>query len=447
VQYMTPPAILEYDSESAIVPSSFMADSVFALNRSLGQRLLSLVHHQAGSAHPEIQSSGPLAVVITANEVNQQHGTGPLVKRICGGWSNVYSIRARNDFGGVQDFGDWNTCLHRRSSSRAEFFAQTLGILRGHTLSRILCVPFLRDEFLTAIALQKSFGAKLCAYIMDDQNIASSAIEDDLMREFLECCSLRLTTHPELQYAYESKYRLPFHLLPAIVPAHLIPDRPVEPPAETGRRGVLMGSFWDQNWFDRLTGVLSDCGCRIDWFGNNKSPWIRFDAKRLDSAGITAHGVIPEDRLVEELKKYPFVLVPAGALDGSEANPGVARLSLPGRILFAVATSHTPVLIVGNENTCGARFVRHFGVGEAAPYDAGKIVKAMDRISSPEQQRSMRGRAAEIGPLFSDAGVGEWLAKSIEQGTPADDRFVRLFSDYDRDIDLSDVMRATAAKA
>ena len=101
-----------------------MADSVFSLNRNLSYRLSSMVQDLSGAAAAELRSNpppesrNPLRIVITANEVNGLHGTGPLVKRICRGWTNVVSIRARNDWGGEQDFGDWKMCLLQRARSR-----------------------------------------------------------------------------------------------------------------------------------------------------------------------------------------------------------------------------------------------------------------------------------------------------------------------------------------
>jgi len=440
-----------------------MEDSSLMLNQTLRSRLSNLVQtHAEGSPavdwgneslatrKPHIlegDPSTPVTAVITANEVNQLHGTGPLVKRICKGWRNVFSIRARNDWGGIHEFGDWNVCLHQRAKSRAEFFREILGFLRGWNVQRVLCVPFLQDEFLTAIALQKSFGAKLCAYVMDDQNIASHNIPDALMQEFLECCSLRLITHPELKFAYETKFRLPFHVLPAIVPAGLIAHEATAPAAEGCRRAALLGSFWDQKWFDRLCSVLSGCDCEIDWFGNNKSPWLNFAQGSLASAGIKPHGVIPEHQLADMLKKYPVIIIPVSALDGGDANAGVARLSLPGRILFALATSHTPILIVGDPRTCGARFVNHFDVGEVVPYDSRKIGDAIARMSKPENQTRMRRRAATIAPALSDYDIGDWLARSIELGAPADSRFEEFFAGYDPAIDLDEchgVIKAAA---
>jgi hypothetical protein len=309
-------------------------------------------------------------------------------------------------------------------------------VLRNRLVSTVLCVPFLPDEFYTSIAVQECFGAKLCIWLMDDQNVRTNEIPDALMREFLERSSLRLATHPELKAAYEQKYGLPFYVLPAIVPARLVATDAVPPtPCDGTRRGALIGSFWDQSWYDRLCSVLSRCDCSIDWFGNNKSPWFDLSPKSLEQAGIRAHGVVAEDRLARELANYPFVIVPVGSLDGMESNKGVASLSLPGRILFAVATSHTPVLIVGSDRTCGARFVAHFGVGEVVPYDASAVSAAMDRMSEPKVQMRMRQACARIGPMLSDRGISDWLAQSIELGTPADSRFEDLFSGYDADID------------
>jgi hypothetical protein len=382
--------------------------------------------------------SAGLRVVVTMNEVNERHGTGPLVQRICAGWPAVFSIRSQNDWGGSQEFGDWNVCIPPSERFRWKSFADVLTVLRGSQVRTVLCVPFLAHDLLTALAVKESFNAKLCIYIMDDQNVAGGHIPDRLMEEALDKASLRLVTHPELRFVYERKYRLPFYLLPAIVPGNLVATRPLPSPTSSGRRrrGALIGSFWDQRWFDGLCDVLKDCDCDIDWFGNNKSPWVRFPAESLAQAGITARGIVQEAQLAAELATYPFVIVPTGALDGSETTPGVAQLSLPGRILFALATSQTPLLVVGSNRTCGSRFVTHFDIGEVVPYDAARVSAAMDRLSEPSTQLRMRQNAAAMAPGISDAGLPAWLEASIDLERPADTRFEDLFAGYDATIDL-----------
>lgn len=431
-----------------------MLDPAFSINRTLRDRLSALIRGaasgmlisptDAASSDFEVTSSpdapadpaAPVDVVVTINEINNRHGTGPLVKRVFQGRPNVFSIRSRNDWG-EQDFGAWSACVPQQDWPRAECFHRVLSVLRGRNIQSVLCIPFLPDELITAIAVRECFDAPLCTWVMDDQNVASHKVPDDLTRELLEKSSLRLATHPELRFAYERKYGLKFYLLPAIVPDDLVLTQPAEPIAQTTvRRGALIGSFWDQRWFDRLCAVLERCDCQIDWFGNNKSPWLKFPDEALRRAGITPRGVVPEAELALELRKYPFVIVPVGALDGTEGNAGVAWLSLPGRILFAIATSHTPVLVVGSSRACGARFVRQFQVGEVAPYDAGLVAAAMDRLMAPETQREMRLRAAARARGFSDRGVADWLAESTQLGRPADNRFEEGFAGYDEAFDL-----------
>jgi hypothetical protein len=370
----------------------------------------------------------PVHAVVAVNEINEMHGTGPLVKRIFKGREGVFSIRSR-DHWGKQDFGDWHVKISQEGQTRPECFRRVLRVLAGRNLKSVTCVPFLAEELFTSIAIKESFGARMCAYIMDDQNVAQNIIPDDLMREFLEKCSLRLATHPELRDAYQRKYGLPFYLLPAVVPAALVSTESQAPAIDRGeKRGALMGSFWDQSWFDQLCQSLEPCHYRIDWYGQNWSPWFKFPPEDLKRAGITPLGVVPEDRLALELRKYPFVIVPGGTLSGTENNVGVASLSLPGRILFIAATSHTPILLVGSERSCGARFIERFKIGLTVPYDAARLAEAMTHLSEPHIQAEIGRNAAAIADGLSDRGVVNWLTESIERGAPADQRFEDLFA-------------------
>lgn len=370
-------------------------------------------------------------VVITTNEMNDRHGTGVLVKRILKRRRNLFCIRFQNDWGN-HDLGDWNICLPKAGENRAESFRNVLRVLRGHRVRQVVCVPFLVDELMASIAIQEAFGARLCAYVMDDQNVAADRIPDAAILEFLQKCSLRLATHPELRAAYAHKYRMPFSVLPALAPDALIP-RSVLPPAPDTGRGALLGSFWDQSWFDRLCAALEPAGREIDWFGNHRSPWVEFSDENLRRARIRPFGIVSEARLAMELRGYPFVIVPTGTFDPAEKNHSIASLSLPGRIPLAAAISQTPLLVIGGATTCAARFVKHFGIGETVPYDGAEIKAAMDRLSDERMQSEMRGNAARMGPAFSDRGIREWLEESIAQGCAADARFEDVFADYDVD--------------
>ncbi len=424
-----------------------MNDRALAVNKALSQRLFDQIQITGGygaagvSSHsfrvvPELRNGldadTPVEVIVTANEINDKHGTGPLVKRLFRGRDNLFSIRSKSDWG-EQDFCKWDAEVKQESESRPDWFRKILRVLGGRRIESVFCVPSLACELENSIAIQASFGARLSIYLMDDQNIIDHVVPDELMREFLDRCSLRLVTHPELRHVYERKFGHEFHILPAIVPHQLVISEPKMPDDENlrSRRGALLGSFWDQGWFDATCEALAGCDSAIDWFGNNRSPWLTFSDEALQKAGIQPFGVVPEPELAARLRTYPFVIVPYARLDGRDSNPGVASLSLPGRILFALAASHTPVLVLGSDQSCAARLVRHLGIGEVAPYTAKGVSAAIKRLSGPKNQMRMRRNAASMAARLSDRGVVDWLRTSAEKGKPADRRFEEIFNGYD----------------
>lgn len=121
-------------------------------------------------------------------------------------------------------------------------------MLEGRNVKSVTCVPFTTGELLTALAIKDAFGAKLCVWTMDDQNIAVNSRSNDVMKECLEACSLRLTTHPELRAACQEKYELATYILPAVVPAHLVRIEPMESSWDgRTKRAALRGRFWDRS--------------------------------------------------------------------------------------------------------------------------------------------------------------------------------------------------------
>jgi FkbM family methyltransferase len=374
---------------------------------------------------PAIGTSQPVDVVVTPNEMNERHGTGVLVKRVFAGCSGIVSVRARNDYGGDHSFGERAVVLPQKGLSRADSFRRVLDMFDGRAVRRVVCVPFVADDLVTSIALHDAFGARLAIWIMDDQNVAVPGIPDALMREALEKCALRLTTHPEMRQAYEKKFGLRFDLLPAVVPGGLVRETPSAAPA--GGPGALVGSLWARDWFERLCRTVSRAGHPVDWFGNHLSPYLHITPEELQAAGIHAHGIVAEPELASALRSRSFAIVPTGTLDGDTGTSrALAELSLPGRILFVAATSHTPMIVLGSEQTPAARFVRRFDIGLCSPYDPDAFRAAVEEVVRPEVQARMRSNAARVARTFSADGIGEWLWGSLEKGEPADDRFERL---------------------
>lgn len=401
------------------------------------ERLI-LVDGSTRSGHePHLRPGVEVDVVVTPNEINDKHGTGVLVKRVFAGCGGIFSVRTRDDYGGDHSFGEASCVLSHAGVSRAEAFRNTLIALKGRSVRRIVCVPYVRDDLLTSIALKEIFGAPLCIWIMDDQNIATDGIPDAIMREGLEKSSLRLTTHPEMRQAYEKKYGLRFWLLPAVAPAELVTERveiPQGPEAER-KTGALVGSVWSQQWLDHLCRVLTPTSLTTDWYGNDKSPYFQVDRESLDLAGVRACGILPEPELATALRAHPFAIVPTGTLNDDTGHARtLAELSLPGRILFIAATSHTPVIVLGNERTPASHFVARFGIGVTAPYDPDDFRHAVDEVTKPEVQARMRRNAAAIARKLAANDIGEWIWGSLKRGEPVDMRFEDLLPRSEEDL-------------
>ena len=124
---------------------------------------------QPGGPPPE-EAPVELAV-ITANEINDRHGTGVLLQRILRQRAAVFSIRSRNDYGS-QQLGDGQALVPQRGAARSEWFRRVLMVLGRRAVRQALCVPYLPDEAASAIAIQAAYGARLAVWIMDDQNVA-----------------------------------------------------------------------------------------------------------------------------------------------------------------------------------------------------------------------------------------------------------------------------------
>lgn len=401
------------------------------ISAQLRSKLVSLISHSPTLKNYRIPSSNQtFDVIVTPNEVNQRHGTGVLVSKIFSEDLDIFSIRSQNSYGGEQTFGRVSLCLPQRGLSRPEIFSIVLEAFGGNSARRVLCIPYFPDDVLTALAVAELFNAPLCVYIMDDQNVCSSGIPNDLMREVLSKASLRLAISPELQQAYEAKYNLKFWLLPPVLSGHLIQSQ-VRATSEKGDRskvGVLIGNIWGQKWLDLLRQTIVGSGVQVHWYCNSgaKSPWLTFDLAELKKEGITIYDPLPEPELAVRLRDYAFAILPSGTLDERDDNRSVAQLSLPSRVPFILATSHTPTIVLGSPNTAAGKFVKRFQVGTVCDYDLSSFCHAVADVTAPETQHLMRHNAAGIASAFSSDGIAEWVWRSLEQGEPYDLKFEKL---------------------
>ncbi len=301
-------------------------------------------------------------VIVTASEVSEKHGAGLLLRRAFDTCPQILSVRSADDFKGEKSFGEESFLVSHGWSSRPNWFAHTLQQLRGRVARRVICVPYQLDELKTAITLKEIYGAPICLWLMDDKSVTNHQIPYELMREFLGKCSLRLTTHAELRDAYERAFGFKFYLFPAVVSENLIVKEIRTPRGEfmAEKRGAIFGSISSRKLADKLMQTIKVSGLQCDWFENNHLPSFELSDSELTEAGVTRQGIIPEEELPGLLGRYPYLIVPTGDLDPDDPETPLARLNLPGRILFAMATSNTPFIVLGHPDTPAARFVRAF---------------------------------------------------------------------------------------
>jgi FkbM family methyltransferase len=365
-------------------------------------------------------------VIVTPNEVNDRHGTGVMVKRLFKSQTdNLISIRSKDDYSGDHQLGQIQIQMEHSGKYRSDIYRTILQTLSNKTIDHIICVPYYEDDLKTAIALKDIYDASLAIYIMDDQNCEVGVISDATMKEALEKADIRFATHGELRDAYENKYRLKFWVLPCVIPQQLVGQFSTTP-AITKSNGLLIGSLWSPEWFRKLAEMLKGSSQTVDWFGNHTAFWIQ-DLLEEHKETVIPWGLISEEELVEKLRSYPYLIIPTGTLDAQDDQLHLTKLSLPGRIIFAAASSGIPIIVVGSAKSSAASFVKRFDLGLVINYDVSEFRNAVASITGPKAQEHFRKKALEISSSFSDQSLLNWLYNSLDLKQPADDRFDRHF--------------------
>jgi len=113
-------------------------------------------------------------------------------------------------------------------------------------------------------------------------------------------------------------------------------------------------------------------------------------------------------------------------LDESDDRRFISQLSLPSRIPFMLATSHIPIIVLGDKRTAAARFVENLGLGTVCSYDRQAFRNAVDWITQPDVNLSLRKNALAVAERFSDEGALAWIWQSLAQGKPLGDRYEQL---------------------
>ncbi len=378
-------------------------------------------------------NSQQATVTITASEVNDKHGTGIYLKRIFKDDRNIISIRSSDDYAGEQSFGYLSFRFNHHQSKASELIKK----LGGVTVSRILCVPYTADDVLTAIVLKNHFQAQLCTYLMDDQNIFAAGISDQLMANLLKISELRLTISPEMRDLYSKKYGISLTFMPPLVAPELyqqpsLENQQLQRQNTQAEIGVLIGNIWGKQAFRLLYQTVAQTNHEIHWYGQgNAEALVRvsYGTNTRKVTNIKTFGFLPtEEDLITTLSQYPFAIIATGNLDAGDDRPEISQLSIPSRIPFIVATTQTPLIVLGSPRTAAARFVTRFGLGLVCPYDVDQFNQAVAQICQPEVQKEIRQNAMNIAPAFDVSGFADWLWQSLEAGQPLKSRY-DIFAD------------------
>lgn len=366
-------------------------------------------------------------VIISHIEVNDKHGCGVSVGRMFQGASNIISLRSADYYGGCQEFGDLALCVSYPDQAPAAVSTRLRDALGASTAGRILCMPYFADDARTGIAMQDAYGAPMCTYILDDQNVCAGGIPDHLMRELLARSTLRLAVSPEMRVVYQEKYGYPVWYRPPLIPARLMPAQLCVPPGSPDpHRGVIIGNIWGQRWLELLRSTVRESGIVLSWFCNGEFRGLPCDRSSLMADSIIPHDPPPDETLVRILREAWYAVVPSGTLDQTDDRRFIAQLSMPGRLPYLMATANLPILVLGSPETAAARFVKQFGVGLTAEYERASFVSAVNQITQPDTNLAMRKRALVMAGRFTDTGSAEWIWQSLALGQPLDRRFEDL---------------------
>jgi hypothetical protein len=366
-------------------------------------------------------------IIVSAVEINDDHGVGIFLRRLFPDTGNFIAIRSASLYPGENRFGSAEFEFGKElqnTEQRANRFRQ---ILQGHKVNRILAVPYYPEDFENAFAAKSLTEAPLCVYLMDDQNIFEPSVPDRTVFRLLKAADLRLAISREMALAYQEKFGVSFHVLPPVM-TQLRADQAPSDVVSGVKRAALLGNIWRIETLRRFRELIRKSDLRVDWFGNGpKAPWLQVTARDLEKDNIYCQGFLPDASLLRRLQGYPFMIVPSGTLGPDDPNLAFSRLSLPSRLIFALVGAQIPSLVLGHAETAAGRFVRDLGIGVVAGYDSEDLARAMGYLLDPETQRLLRKNGQRTASRLVLEEGGEWIWRSLERGKPATSQFRDIF--------------------
>jgi hypothetical protein len=371
-------------------------------------------------------------VLISAVEINDHHGVGVYLARLFGDEQNVIALRSRSMYGGSCVFSPKSYEISRSiSGASGEWRSRMSALCAGLEVARIVAVPYFPEDFENALLLKELTGARLCVYLMDDQNIFESEVSDRLVEQLLKKSDLRLAISQEMRAAYQAKFGYKFVFFPPVIRSDEILEENFVGTSEIDRI-ALTGNFWRKATFDRFCALIRRTSVQVDWFGKGPSAsWLEVDPEHLGEIGIHCAGYLPAPEFVTRLRQYPVMIVPSGSPDSDDGNLAFSHFSLPSRLVFGLAQARIPVLVLGHPETAAGRFVRQLGIGETSAYDEEPFQLTLTKMLEKEYQRNTRNRCLEVSHRFVTKDPGAWILNSVDRGKALPSPFDGLLENPD----------------
>ena len=381
--------------------------------------------------------------IVSPSELNNRHGVGVYMNRLFTRFDNIISVRSMTQYPGEETMlGDHIYCIYHNDDHRPSVFLKTLHSLGNPNIDKVICIPWSPSDVLTALAIKECFNSKLCTYIMDDQNIHCENISDELMAELLSASDLRLAISNEMREAYSSKFDVRIGFMPPVVDKKNINSSGVAKTHNYSGNGIILGNIWGKLWLRDLRNTLIESGIKLDWYSNDYSRWWHSDTSRVncnerpeDESALVEDGlIIPgeealgDEQLIKLIRRSPFTVVPTGNMEDGDVHNFIAKLSLPSRIPYILATSNTPIIVMGSKSSAAAQFVERYGLGICVAYDANEFSKAVSWLQNAEVAKAIRINAQSLASYFSDEGATSWLFDSLALGHPVDNRYEKILS-------------------
>ncbi len=360
--------------------------------------------------------------LVTGVEVNDSHGVGVFLRRLFPANESFVVFRSRTLYGGANNFGGREVLIGDRFGSvddlRRRLRAEAGGV------ERILCVPYFPEDFRVAALLKEVTGARLCTYVMDDQNVVTPEVGDAVVRRLVAASDLCLGISAPMCEAYGAKFGRKFWWLPPVV-ERVRNEKRCQKYGLTPRRVALLGNFWSRRQLEDFRETVRGSGWTVEWFGKGvEAAWLGCDGGALEEDGIFVRGFLPDSELRERLADFAFAVVPSGRMDAGDDKRSFAALSFPSRMIYLFTQAGLPVLLVGNPESAAGKFLVETGSGLVCGYDREEFVAAAERLVG--EADSFRTAVAGVAETMVLPDGGGWIWRSLAEGRAVDDRFERM---------------------